>query len=665
MKRAVAQARELLRQGGGPDEGQGRARHGLRRRARHRQEPRQHDPLQQRLHDLRPGPAGADPGRSSTRPSRSAPTRSASRRCSSRPRSRCRSACTSSTRAGSTCRCWSAARRSTARSAGASTSSRTARPTSPASSTARTRSRAWRWWSVLARPRRGGRGCAPQRHVGGRVRYRAEVADGPPPPRPPTAPAGRADLPRVPVPAPPFLGARVGRRRPGGDVLGRHGHEDRSTALAGAARTRAAPSSSGWWRRTSSRAACACRRRALRDGWLVPRAGLRLLPRCAADGEDAGRLRRRRRAASSGASRSRARRRTTASAIADYFRTVDDDERDVVRVPGRHGRARGAGALDRAAGRRTSTREAYFAHGMAIAADRGPGRGACTGASSASSGSARARAGATRGATRPARTSTHHALVLRPAGRAGGDRHRADVGVPARSRAVDGGASSCTTRARSTSRRCAPSARARSAGNLHADGYRIVPAASPDAAVRASNPSHGGTQASDGDPSGGERVGSADPSGRGGRAIRAPPVGLLGSAQTRPVLVSELSGPHGSWLLYVQVVEETGVLLVLLRPAGRGARTPSPARGRAGHAHQPRADDGLLRARLRRRRGALEDRAARGGASAGRGARGALHPGQRPPHRDVHAGGGRRGPRRRPPRRGREPRRAPPAPPRR
>jgi hypothetical protein len=32
-------------------------------------------------------------------------------------------------------------------------------------------------------------------------------------------------------------------------------------------------------------------------------------------------------------------------------------------------------------------------------------------------------------------------------------------------------------------------------------------------------------------------------------------------AADAPVLVSELTGPHGSWLLCVQVVEETGVLL--------------------------------------------------------------------------------------------------------
>ena len=42
--------RALPRPHRGPDEGQGRAGHGVRRRARHRQEPRQHDPLQQRLH---------------------------------------------------------------------------------------------------------------------------------------------------------------------------------------------------------------------------------------------------------------------------------------------------------------------------------------------------------------------------------------------------------------------------------------------------------------------------------------------------------------------------------------------------------------------------------------------------------------------------------------
>ena len=77
----------------------GRAGDGLRRRARHRQEPRQHDPLQQRLHRARPRQASAD--ERDPRESRRGrtPTRSGSRRCWSRPASRCRSACRSRTRA--------------------------------------------------------------------------------------------------------------------------------------------------------------------------------------------------------------------------------------------------------------------------------------------------------------------------------------------------------------------------------------------------------------------------------------------------------------------------------------------------------------------------------------------------------------------------------------
>ena len=51
--------RAVPRQGGGLHEGQGRARDRVRRRARHRQVPRQHDPLQQRLHGVRPRQAGA------------------------------------------------------------------------------------------------------------------------------------------------------------------------------------------------------------------------------------------------------------------------------------------------------------------------------------------------------------------------------------------------------------------------------------------------------------------------------------------------------------------------------------------------------------------------------------------------------------------------------
>ena len=53
-------ARALPRQARGLHEGHGRARHRVRRRARHRQVARQHDPHQQRLHGRRPRQAGPD-----------------------------------------------------------------------------------------------------------------------------------------------------------------------------------------------------------------------------------------------------------------------------------------------------------------------------------------------------------------------------------------------------------------------------------------------------------------------------------------------------------------------------------------------------------------------------------------------------------------------------
>ena len=100
MKRAVARLEQLPGQARGLHQGHGRAGHGVRRRARHRQVARQHDPHQQRLHGGRPRQAGADRDRSwrrlrstTRRPSGSAP-------CSSRPPSRCRSACRSCTRTG-------------------------------------------------------------------------------------------------------------------------------------------------------------------------------------------------------------------------------------------------------------------------------------------------------------------------------------------------------------------------------------------------------------------------------------------------------------------------------------------------------------------------------------------------------------------------------------
>ena len=67
---------------------------------------------------------------------------------------------------------------------------------------------------------------------------------------------------------------------------------------------------------------------------------------------------------------SRARSATTGSAIADYFRTVDDDERDVVAFQVVTVGREAQDARRRAAGRREYA-EAYFAHGIAIAATEG------------------------------------------------------------------------------------------------------------------------------------------------------------------------------------------------------------------------------------------------------------------------------------------------------
>ena len=113
-------SRAVPREGRRLHQGQGRARDGVRRRARHRQDPRQHDPLQQRLHRVRPRQAGAGEHDHREGASKWTPTRSACRRCWSARRSRCRCACRSWTSAGCRSRCSSAARRSTARSAGGS-----------------------------------------------------------------------------------------------------------------------------------------------------------------------------------------------------------------------------------------------------------------------------------------------------------------------------------------------------------------------------------------------------------------------------------------------------------------------------------------------------------------------------------------------------------------
>ena len=59
MKKAVKHLEQFLEQAEGLHEGEGRARDRVRRRARHRQVARQHDPLEQRLHRVRPRQAGA------------------------------------------------------------------------------------------------------------------------------------------------------------------------------------------------------------------------------------------------------------------------------------------------------------------------------------------------------------------------------------------------------------------------------------------------------------------------------------------------------------------------------------------------------------------------------------------------------------------------------
>ena len=79
MKRAVAQLEQLPRQARGLHEGHRRARDRVRRRARHRQVARQHDPHQQRLHASSTSASRCRSGRSSTPP-----------RSTTRPRSACR-----------------------------------------------------------------------------------------------------------------------------------------------------------------------------------------------------------------------------------------------------------------------------------------------------------------------------------------------------------------------------------------------------------------------------------------------------------------------------------------------------------------------------------------------------------------------------------------------
>ena len=82
-------AREIPRQDRGLHEGHGRAGDRVRRRARHRQVARQHDPHEQRLHGDRSRQAGPNPDDPRRRPGARSHRDRPLARCSSRPPSRC------------------------------------------------------------------------------------------------------------------------------------------------------------------------------------------------------------------------------------------------------------------------------------------------------------------------------------------------------------------------------------------------------------------------------------------------------------------------------------------------------------------------------------------------------------------------------------------------
>jgi 5-methyltetrahydrofolate--homocysteine methyltransferase len=198
------------------------------------------------------------------------------------------------------------------------------------------------------------------------VRHRDEVATARRR-RAPAAPAGRADLPRVPVPAPPFLGARVADDVPpeavwdGMDLKTLYRLSWGGKNAGGAEFERLVAEEFGPRR-------LRMQEEGLRDGWLALKAVYGYW-RCAADGEELvvfdvdgerelGRL---------AFPRQEVHDRL---AIPDYFRTVDDDERDVVAfqvVTAGHESQAHVDALQ-AAGEYA---EAYYAHGMAIAATEG------------------------------------------------------------------------------------------------------------------------------------------------------------------------------------------------------------------------------------------------------------------------------------------------------
>ena len=98
-------AGEIPRQDRGLHEGHGRAGDRVRRRARHRQVARQHDPHEQRLHGRRPRQAGADPDDRRRRPGARGDGDRPVARCSSRPPSRCPRASRSCTPRACSTRC--------------------------------------------------------------------------------------------------------------------------------------------------------------------------------------------------------------------------------------------------------------------------------------------------------------------------------------------------------------------------------------------------------------------------------------------------------------------------------------------------------------------------------------------------------------------------------
>ena len=201
-------AREVPRQHRGLHEGHGRARDRVRRRARHRQVARQHDPHEQRLHGRRPRQAGpietileAAKEHDADAIGLSALLVSTSKQmplCVQELHEQGLEVPGADRRRGDQPRLRPARALPDGRSPTTSTS--------PASSTARTRSRAWRRWTSSSTPRRARRSSTKTRDAASELREK-----GPEPERrPPTdddsvRSAARTD---VPVPEPPFWGVR-------------------------------------------------------------------------------------------------------------------------------------------------------------------------------------------------------------------------------------------------------------------------------------------------------------------------------------------------------------------------------------------------------------------------------------------------------------------------